>query len=75
MKWGYNLATLPDDRYPPKQMFNQEWNIEPHTGRQSNVWSGMVGDLFKSLDIVKGESWRILSMKISFSYGLCKGVY
>ena len=26
LKWWYKLATLPEDRYP-KQLFNQEWNI------------------------------------------------
>ena len=41
---------LPEDRYP-KQLFNQEWNIKPHRGRQRKVWSRMVDDLFKSLDI------------------------
>ena len=50
----YKLATLPDDRYP-KQLFNQEWNIKPRRGRQRKVWSRMVDDLFKSLDIDKGE--------------------
>ena len=47
-------ATLPEDRYL-KQLFNQEWNIKPHRGRQRIVWSRMVDDLFKSLDIDKGE--------------------
>ena len=54
MKWWYKLATLPEDRYP-KQLFNQEWNIKPRRGRQRKVWSRMVDDLFKSLDIDKGE--------------------
>ena len=48
------VATLPEDRYP-KQLFNQEWNIKPSRGRQKKVWSRMVDDLFKSLDIDKGE--------------------
>ena len=48
------VATLPEDRYP-KQLFNQEWNIKPRRGRQRKVWSRMVDDLFKSLDIDKGE--------------------
>ena len=26
LKWWYKLVTLPEDRYP-KQLFNQEWNI------------------------------------------------
>ena len=54
LKWWYKLATLPEDRYP-KQLFNQEWNIKPRRGRQKKVWSRMVNDLFKSLDIDKGE--------------------
>ena len=54
LKWWYKLATLPEDRYP-KQLFNQEWNIKPRRGRQRKVWSWMVDDLFKSLDIDKSE--------------------
>ena len=54
LKWWYKLATLPEDRYP-KQLFDQELNIKPHRGRQRKVWSRMVDDLFKSLDIDKGE--------------------
>ena len=54
LKWWYKLATLPEDRYP-KQLFNQEWNITPRRGRQRKVWSRMVDDLFKSLDIYKSE--------------------
>ena len=54
LKWWYKLATLPEDRYP-KQLFNQEWNIKPRRGRQRKVWSRMVDDIFKSLDIDKSE--------------------
>ena len=54
LKLWYKLATLPEDRYP-KQLFNQEWNIKPRRGRQRKVWSRMVDDLFKFLDIDKGE--------------------
>ena len=54
LKWWYKLATLPEDRCP-KQLFNQEWNIKPRRGRQRKVWSRMVDDLFKYLDIDKGE--------------------
>ena len=50
LKSWYKLATLPEDRYP-KQLFNQEWNIKPRRGRQRKVWSRIVDDLFKSLDI------------------------
>ena len=75
LKWWY---TLPEDRYP-KQLFNQEWNIKPRRGRQRKVWSRMVDDLFKSLDIDKGDGWRILSMEIyssSASFLACvEGVY
>ena len=53
LKWWYKLATLPEDRYP-KQLFNQEWNIKPHR-RRRKVWSRMVDELFKSLDIDKSE--------------------
>ena len=60
LKWWYKLATLPEDRYP-KQLFNQEWNIKPRRGRQRKVWSRMVDDLFKSLDI---DMWMILSVEI-----------
>ena len=58
LKWWYKLvtfclriATL------PKQLFNKEWNIKPHRGRQKKVCSRMVDDIFKSLDIDKSE-WR-----------------
>ena len=34
---------------------NSEWNIKPRRGRQRKVWSRMVDDLFKSLDIDKSE--------------------
>ena len=44
------LQSLRDNRYP-KQLFNQEWNIKPRRGRKRKVWSWMVDDLFKSLDI------------------------
>ena len=54
LKWWYKLATLPENRYP-KQLFNQKWNIKPRRGRQRKVWSRMVDDLFKSLDIDKSE--------------------
>ena len=54
LKWWYKLVTLPEDRYP-KQLFNQEWNIKPCRGRQRKVWSRMVDDIFKSLDIDKSE--------------------
>ena len=47
-------TTLPEDRYS-KRLFNQEWNIKPRRGRQRKVWSRMVDDLFKSVDIDKGE--------------------
>ena len=43
-----------EDRYP-KQLFNREWHIKPRRGRQRKVWSRIVDDLFKSLDIDKGE--------------------
>ena len=55
LKWWYKLVTLPKDRYS-KQLFNQEWNIKPHRGRQRKVWSRLVDDdLFKYLDIDKRE--------------------
>ena len=54
LKWWYKLATLPDDRYP-KQLFNQQKNIKPRRGRKRKVWGRMVDDLFKFLDIAKGE--------------------
>ena len=59
LKWWFKLAPLPENRYP-KQLFNQEWYINPHRGRQRKVWSRMVHDLFKYLDIDR----RILSMEI-----------
>ena len=46
--------TLPEDMYP-KQLFNQEWNIKARRGRQRKVWSRMVDDLLKSLNIDKGK--------------------
>ena len=54
LKWWYKLATLHEDRYP-KQLFNQEWNIKPHRGRQRKVRSRMINDLFKCLNIDKSE--------------------
>ena len=54
LKWWYKLATLPEDKYP-KQLFNPKWNIKPRRGRQRKMWSRMVDDLFKSLDIDKSE--------------------
>ena len=45
-----SFITSPDDRYS-KQLFNQEWNIKPRGGGQRKVWSRMVHDLFKYLDI------------------------
>ena len=45
---------LPEDGYS-KQLFNQEWNIKSCRGRQRKVWSRMVDDILKSLDIDKGE--------------------
>ena len=54
LKWWYKLATLPEDRYP-KQLFNQEWNIKPHSGRQRKVRSRILNGLFKSLGIDKSE--------------------
>ena len=53
LKWWHKLAALSDDGYP-KQLFNQEWNIEPCRGRQRKVWIRMVNDLLKSLDTDKG---------------------
>ena len=38
LKWWYKLATLPEDRYILKQLFNQEWTIKPRRGRQRKVW-------------------------------------
>ena len=55
LKWWYKLATLLEDRYTTKQLFNQEWNIKPRRERQRKVWSRRVDDLFKSLDIDKNE--------------------
>ena len=45
LKWWYKLATLPDEK----------WNIKPRRGRQRKVWSRIVDDLFKSLDINRDE--------------------
>ena len=63
LKWWYKLATLTENRYP-KQLFNQEWRIKPRRERQIKVWSRMVDDLFKSLNIDRVNGWRILSMEI-----------
>ena len=63
LKWWYKLATLPEDRYP-KQLFNQKWNIKPRRGTQRKVWSRMLDDLFKSLDIDKSEWLEDISMEI-----------
>ena len=68
------LTTLPEDRYP-KQLFNQEWNIKPHRGRQRIVQSRMVDDLFKSLDIDKGEWLEGIEHGARDSFFLlCRGV-
>ena len=72
------LHYVPEDRNS-KQLFNQGWNIKPRRGRQRKVWSRIVDDLFKSLDIdiIRANGWHILSMEIfiSFIYGWCRGVY
>ena len=62
LKWWYKPATLPEDRYP-KQLFNHEWNIKPRRGRQRKVWSRMVDDLFKYLDIIIDKSEWLEYMK------------
>ena len=54
LKWWYKLASMPENRYP-KQLFNQEWNIKPHRGRQRKTWGRVVDDLFVALGIDKGE--------------------
>ena len=62
----------------PKQLFYQEWNIKPHRGRQRKVWSRMVDDLFKSLDIDKGKRLEDIGHgESSFAsfFSLCRGVY
>ena len=69
LKWWYKLATLPEDRYP-KQLFNQEWNIKPRRGRQRKVWSRIVDDLFKSLDIDKSEWLEAIKHGDSI-HGIC----
>ena len=78
LKWWYKLATLPDDRYP-KQLFNQEWNIKSCRGRYREVWSRIVDDLFKSLDIDKCEWMEDIESgdSSSASYLACvyRGVY
>ena len=34
---------------------SQDWNIKPHRGRQRNVWSRIINDLFVSLELDKAE--------------------
>ena len=49
----------PLSRYP-KQLFQEEWNIKPRPGRQRKVWKRVVGDIFESLELDKGEWWKAL---------------
>ena len=51
LKWWYKLSTLAEVEYV-KQLFNLKWNIKPHRRLQAKVWSRVMGDLFKSLDMV-----------------------
>ena len=44
LKWWYNLAALPGNRYP-KKLFNQEWSFKPRRGRQRKRWSKVIDDL------------------------------
>ena len=39
----------------PKQLFSQEWEIIPRTGRQRKTWSRVTYDLFASLYLDKGD--------------------
>ena len=53
LSWLYKVVSMPLSRYP-KQLFLEEWNIKPRPGRQRKVWK-IVDDIFKSLELDKGE--------------------
>ena len=39
----------------PKQLFSQEWNVEPRRGRQRKTWGKVIDDIFLSLGLDKCE--------------------
>ena len=54
LSWWYKVVNMPLSRYP-KQLFQEEWNIKPRSGRQRKVWKRVVDDIFESLELDKGE--------------------
>ena len=54
LSWWYKVVNMPLSRYP-KQPFQEEWNIKPRPGRQCKVWKKVVGDIFESPELDKGE--------------------
>ena len=50
---------MPLSRYP-KQLFQEEWNIKPHPGRQRKVWKRVVDDIFESSSLTKVSGWKAL---------------
>ena len=45
--------SMPENRYP-KQLYSQEWNINPLRGRQRKTLGGVVDNLFVAFGIDKG---------------------
>ena len=45
---------MAQDRYT-KQLFSQEWNVEPCRGRQRKTWGKVIDDIFLSLGLDKCE--------------------
>ena len=54
LSWWYKVVSMPLSRYP-KQLFQEEWNINPCPGRQRKLWKRLVDDIFESLELYKGE--------------------
>ena len=59
LKWWYKLASMPVRRYP-RQLFNQEWKVKPHRGRQWKPWNRYV-DLVKEYII---DLWEVRKIKL-----------
>ena len=57
LKWWYKLASMSVRRYP-RQLFNQEWKVKPHRGRQRTPWNKYVDELLHVLGLPKGEWLR-----------------
>ena len=48
------IASMPVRRYP-RQLFNQDYKVAPHRGRQRKPWKKYVGELFEALGLHEKE--------------------